>query len=104
MFQDEDWRDDAACRHADPELFFPIGTAGPAAVQVDEAKRVCRDCTVRASCLAWAMSTPAVVGIWGGTTENDRRAIRRFARTVEQTGLDTAPPTYQVRPFGSRMY
>jgi WhiB family transcriptional regulator, redox-sensing transcriptional regulator len=38
------WRDDAACRDADPDLFFPIGTTGPALRQIGEAKRVCRTC------------------------------------------------------------
>ena len=39
-----DWRHHALCREQDPELFFPIGTTGPAAQQVDEAKAVCRRC------------------------------------------------------------
>jgi Transcription factor WhiB len=38
------WRDDAACRDADPDLFFPVGTTGPAPRHIDEAKRICRAC------------------------------------------------------------
>ena len=38
------WRDDAACRDADPDLFFPVGTTGPALRHIDEAKRICRAC------------------------------------------------------------
>src|SRR2546430_13586415 len=38
------WRDDAACRHADPDLFFPIGATGPALRQISVAKRICRAC------------------------------------------------------------
>jgi WhiB family transcriptional regulator, redox-sensing transcriptional regulator len=74
-----DWRDDAACLHADPDLFFPVGTAGPALDQIDEAKRVCRACPVRKRCLAWALDLGAVSGIWGGSTEDERRAMRRAA-------------------------
>jgi WhiB family transcriptional regulator, redox-sensing transcriptional regulator len=49
------WQDDAACRAADADLFFPVGSIGPALRQVDAAKRICRACSVRASCLAWAL-------------------------------------------------
>ncbi len=46
-----DWRDRAACLDADPELFFPIGNTGPAILQIEEAKAVCRTCPVIDSCL-----------------------------------------------------
>ena len=41
-----DWRHTAACRDEDPELFFPIGNTGPALLQIEEAKAVCRRCDV----------------------------------------------------------
>jgi WhiB family transcriptional regulator, redox-sensing transcriptional regulator len=71
------WREKAACLHADPDLFFPIGTTGPALRQVDEAKRICRTCPVRTPCLTWALDQGCCSGIWGGTTEDERRAIRK---------------------------
>ena len=39
-----DWRHRAACLDEDPELFFPIGNTGPALLQIEEAKQVCRRC------------------------------------------------------------
>ena len=74
------WREDAACRDADPELFFPVGTAGPAQHQIREARRICRGCPARAPCLAWALHHGITDGVWGGTTEEQRRALRSLAR------------------------
>lgn len=76
------WRRWAACRGEDPELFFPIGTAGPALRQAAEAKAVCGQCTVALSCLAWALSNGQDSGIWGGLDEEERRALRRGTLTL----------------------
>jgi WhiB family transcriptional regulator, redox-sensing transcriptional regulator len=76
-----DWRDHAACRDMDTELFFPVGTSGPALDQIGRAKQVCARCPVRSSCLEWALATGQNAGVWGGTTEDERRALRpRHAR------------------------
>ncbi|MCA1712649.1 MAG: WhiB family transcriptional regulator [Actinobacteria bacterium] len=77
-----DWRHRALCRDEDPELFFPIGTAGPAATQVDEAKQVCRRCTVAEPCLEWAIETGQDAGVWGGTSEDERRVLARRSLDV----------------------
>ncbi|WP_371477626.1 WhiB family transcriptional regulator [Kitasatospora sp. NBC_00315] len=74
-----DWRHRAQCRDADPELFFPLGTTGPALRQAEEAKSLCRRCPVREQCLAWALRTGQDTGVWGGTTEDERRAEKRRA-------------------------
>jgi WhiB family transcriptional regulator, redox-sensing transcriptional regulator len=71
------WREDAACRDADPDLFFPAGPAGPALRHLDEAKRICRACPAQTQCLYWALDHGVTDGIWGGTTADERRAIRR---------------------------
>ncbi|MER7638269.1 WhiB family transcriptional regulator [Streptomyces sp. NPDC126522] len=71
------WRESAACRDVDPDLFFPIGTGGPTLVQIGEAKAVCARCPVRERCLEWALDVGQVEGVWGGTTESERRATRR---------------------------
>ena len=52
------WRNDAVCLDKDPELFFPIGNTGPALLQVEEAKVICRRCEVVQTCLRWAMESP----------------------------------------------
>jgi WhiB family transcriptional regulator, redox-sensing transcriptional regulator len=76
MTVDVNWRETAACQDADPDLFFPIGAAGPALHQIEEAKRICRACPAQAPCLAWALDHAVGSGVWGGTTEDERRALR----------------------------
>jgi WhiB family transcriptional regulator, redox-sensing transcriptional regulator len=71
-----DWHARAACRNADPELFFPEGTLGPARQAAAQAQRICFACPVRARCLDWALTNGATYGIWGGRTEEERRALR----------------------------
>ncbi|XKK60924.1 WhiB family transcriptional regulator [Streptomyces sp. ARC32] len=73
----DNWRELAACRTEDPDLFFPIGTTGPAALQTEQAKAVCRTCPVREQCLRWALDTGQTLGVWGGTSELERRALKR---------------------------
>ena len=77
-----DWRLNAACRDTDPELFFPIGTTGPAVEQIESAKEVCVGCMARDDCLDFAIVTNQDSGVWGGTTEEERRIIRRQLRAA----------------------
>ncbi len=74
------WLEEANCIGKDPDLFFPIGSTGPAAEQADEAKTVCSTCRVREECLEWALATSQDSGVWGGSTEEERRAIARVRR------------------------
>ena len=67
----------AACRDVDPELFFPIGNTGPALLQIDEAKQVCARCKVTEACLQWALESGQDSGVWGGLSEDERRALKR---------------------------
>jgi WhiB family transcriptional regulator, redox-sensing transcriptional regulator len=85
-----DWRDQAACRDVDPELFFPVGNAGPALLQIGQAKQVCAGCPVRAPCLDWALDSGKEAGVWGGTSEHERRALRSRGMRPAGTRPDTA--------------
>jgi WhiB family transcriptional regulator, redox-sensing transcriptional regulator len=71
------WRDHAACSYVDPDLFFPVSTSGPSQADIEAAKSICQRCPVMAPCLRWALDLGHVSGIWGGTTEEERRALRR---------------------------
>ena len=81
-----DWRDKAACLTADPELFFPVGNTGPAIDQIEKAKSVCHRCTVTDMCLQYALETSQDSGVWGGLSEDERRALRRRAARARRIG------------------
>jgi WhiB family redox-sensing transcriptional regulator len=71
------WRGQSACRDSDPEIFFPVGTTGMALEQIETAQRICTACRVNTACLEFAMATNQESGIWGGTTEEERRKLRK---------------------------
>jgi Transcription factor WhiB. len=71
------WRNRAACLHEDPELFFPIGNTGLALLQIEEAKAVCRGCEVVETCLQLAIESGKDAGVFGGLSEDERRALKR---------------------------
>jgi WhiB family transcriptional regulator, redox-sensing transcriptional regulator len=75
--EQDDWRDDASCRDTDPDLFFPVGTTGPAVDQIASAKAVCDVCPAKDPCLQFALVSNQDSGVWGGTTEDERRKLRR---------------------------
>lgn len=69
------WRQRAACRGVDPDIFYPVSDeeAGP-------AKTICAQCPVRESCLEYALANRERDGVWGGATERERRRIVRQRR------------------------
>ena len=67
------WFADANCLGLDPAVFITEGGES-----LEPARRVCAACVVRVECLDYALSqSPRVVGVWGGTSERDRRSMRR---------------------------
>ncbi|MFD3496901.1 WhiB family transcriptional regulator [Streptomyces sp. NPDC058676] len=75
-----EWLRSAACVGEDPELFFPVGTSGPALRDIAAAKRVCARCPVTVQCLTFALDDGRTSGVWGGTCEEERDALLRTTR------------------------
>jgi WhiB family redox-sensing transcriptional regulator len=75
------WSEQAACRNvADPDLvFFPVQGGSSKAARV-----VCGMCGVRAECLMHALREHEVWGIWGGTSNVERRVLLREMRAAEE--------------------
>ena len=78
--QGGDWRQQAACRQADPELFFPTERSGGYTHQVTHAREICATCQVRQPCLDTALHGPQAHndqhGIFAGTTAKQRIGLR----------------------------
>ena len=79
------WQKRAKCNGADPAIFFP----GPG-IGIEKARKICFGCVVRAQCLEYALQADSETsGVWGGTSERERRKIRReraMGRTAAKTG------------------
>lgn len=75
MEQHNDWMQEGLCRDMDPEFFFPSDGVG-----VEAAKAVCAQCPSRLPCLEYALRNRIDQGVWGGTSERERRRIRAARR------------------------
>ena len=69
------WRQRAACRGVDPDIFYPASDE-----EAEAAKAVCSQCPVRQPCLEYALANRERDGVWGGATERERRRILRQRR------------------------
>ncbi|WP_428504707.1 WhiB family transcriptional regulator [Pseudonocardia sp.] len=89
---DPTWRERAACRDAEPDLFFPEPDFGPAYdAQVEQAKAVCAGCAVRAECLSFAMSWLGY-GVAGGLSQDERwQLVGATRRTAVRRSVTTLP-------------
>ena len=72
---ENDWMGEGRCREMDPAVFFPSDGIG-----VQSAQRVCEECPVRLPCLEYALDNRVDHGVWGGTSERERRRILRRRR------------------------
>jgi WhiB family redox-sensing transcriptional regulator len=66
------WMAEGNCAEKPPSLFFPSDGVG-----VDVARKVCVDCPVKSPCLEYALEHRIDHGVWGGTSERERRRILR---------------------------
>src|SRR5512144_1189770 len=86
------WAEQAACRHEDPDLFFPPEEEHGryAVLRETLAKRICLTCPVLPECTAHALATDERYGVWGGLTpaERDRLRRRRARPTRTRTAVD----------------
>jgi len=68
---DKDWSDQALCKDLETAVFFPSRGESVAPI-----KLICKACPVVKPCLEYAMKSGEKFGIWGGTSERDRRRMR----------------------------
>jgi WhiB family redox-sensing transcriptional regulator len=71
----ESWMSEARCRDLNPDIFFPEDGSGVAV-----AKAYCGECSVKGACLNYALDNHIDHGVWGGTSERQRRRLQRLRR------------------------
>jgi WhiB family redox-sensing transcriptional regulator len=90
---DDGWRDDAACRSADPDIFFPEPSDH---VSAAKAVAVCAACPVSDACLRDALETGDEYGIRGGLNPQRRKQLRTARRRDNHR---TARGSTRLRPI-----
>lgn len=77
MSRPTDWQMAAACRDADSTIFFP--NAGEKGLP---AKSICYRCPVKEPCLDYALADPSLIGIWGGTSDVQRKHHHQLRKAI----------------------
>ena len=72
-----DWMAEGNCNNHPPAVFFPSDGVG-----VEVAKKICGTCPVQERCLEYALSQRIDHGVWGGTSERQRRRILKARRAL----------------------
>ena len=73
---DTEWMARGNCRFEPPATFFPSDGVG-----VEVAKQICAGCPVQEPCLEYALEQRIDHGVWGGTSERQRRRILKQRRS-----------------------
>lgn len=77
---DLSWQDSAACQYVDADLWFPEQGGS-----TRRARRICRDCAVRAECLQYALDNEEPHGVWGGLSPEERLRLQRIRPGAPQS-------------------
>jgi WhiB family redox-sensing transcriptional regulator len=86
MHADVSWQDNAKCLDEKPELFFPVGDSDKALRQTKRAQSICKSCKVAVRCLEYSVKESLEFGIYGGYTEDERKALKRkYIETRRET-------------------
>ncbi len=85
LYRRPEWQRQASCRGMGPDAHFPALGRSLAA-----ARAACARCAVRDACLAFALADPSLEGVWGGTSERERRQLRRDANVPRPVPGDVA--------------
>lgn len=71
--KDDRFKENAACKKADPAIFFPETAANRV---YKEAIAICATCTVYKDCMRYALNNKIPFGVWGGLTPKQRERNR----------------------------
>jgi excisionase family DNA binding protein len=90
------WRSDSECRKHPTRWWFAGGHR-----ETLQAKGICAECPVQGPCLEFALSRADLLGIWAGTTPNERTSMRRDRRTRvvdSAAAIEADEPSREVAP------
>ncbi|MFA7478405.1 MAG: WhiB family transcriptional regulator [Acidimicrobiia bacterium] len=76
---DNTWMSQGLCANYPPTTFFPSDGAG-----VEVARKICAECPVAETCLEYALVNRIDHGVWGGTSERQRRRILKARRELAE--------------------